>query len=138
MKTSKLERFGMIDVAQIAIGSVLLGFPIAVTEEVWELSKALSVNRTLLIAISSITMIAFFAYYMFYHTRLAHRRWDFVLRVTSVYLITLSVCAAILAAIDQLHLFVDPQLALKRTILVAFPASFSATIVDSLNTAIDP
>ncbi len=43
------------------------------------------------------------------------------------------VIALLLAALDRMNPFVDLGLAIKRTILVAFPASFSATVVDSLS-----
>ena len=46
--------------------------------------------------------------------------------------LALLVAALLLAGIDRLPLLGDPVLALKRTILVAFPASFAATAVDSL------
>lgn len=41
--------------------------------------------------------------------------------------------AARLLAVDVLPLFSDPAVALKRTIIVAFPASFAATTVDSFH-----
>ena len=37
-----------------------------------------------------------------------------------------------LLAVNRLELLTDPVLGLKRTVLVAFPASFAATAVDSL------
>ena len=53
-------------------------------------------------------------------------------RVLTAYGLTLLISAALLFGIDRLELTTDPILALKRTILVAFPASFAATGVDSL------
>jgi hypothetical protein len=38
-----------------------------------------------------------------------------------------------LLAVDVLPLFSDPAVALKRTIIVAFPASFAATTVESFH-----
>ncbi len=40
--------------------------------------------------------------------------------------------AAVLFAIDKLPLFTKTLVAIKRTIIVAFPASFAATVVDSI------
>jgi len=53
--------------------------------------------------------------------------------VSAVYLTTLVVTAMILWGVDRLPLFEDPMPAFKRCVLVAVPASFSATIVDSLH-----
>ncbi len=41
------------------------------------------------------------------------------------------VAATVLFAVDRLPLFTDTLVAVKRTIIVAFPASFAATVVDS-------
>jgi hypothetical protein len=38
----------------------------------------------------------------------------------------------LLLGLDRLELFTEPVTGLKRTILVAFPASFAATAFDSL------
>ena len=48
------QKFNLQDVAEITIGSVLLAFPIAVTEEVWVISEKLPIGRTLLISFLSI------------------------------------------------------------------------------------
>jgi len=47
-------------------------------------------------------------------------------------LVTLLVSAAVLMMLAKLPVLTDPIVAPKRVILVAFPASFSATVVDSL------
>ena len=44
----------------------------------------------------------------------------------------LVISALILFGVDRLELFVDPWVGIKRTSLVAFPASFASTAVDSL------
>ena len=123
----------MRDVAEITIGSGLLAFPVAVSEEVWNISEELPLGRCLLISLGSIALIAWFGYYLFYNSNVATRRWEFVFRISSVYVITLAVSALMLAAIDQFPLSTEPIVAIKRMIIVALPASFSATIVDSLS-----
>jgi hypothetical protein len=57
---------------------------------------------------------------------------EFIWRTISLYLVTIIVCAAILLVIDKLPVTDNPAVALKRCVLVAFAASFSATVVDSL------
>lgn len=50
----------------------------------------------------------------------------------TVYFISNLVALIGLLVIDKLPLVEEPMVAINRIILVAFPASFSATIVDSL------
>ena len=126
------EQFGLQDVAEIIVGAIILAFPIAITEEVWTLSEELSVGRTLWISLSSIAFISCFGYYLYYRSSLRENWRDFLMRTSAIYFITLLVCAIILASIGKLHLFTEPVVAIKRTIVVAFAASFAATVVDSL------
>jgi len=45
--------------------------------------------------------------------------------------VTFLICALLLFGIDRVDVLGEPLVALKRTILVAFPASFAATVVDN-------
>lgn len=121
------------DVSQIAIGSLVLAFPVSVTEEVWNLSEELSMLRVLSLLAGSIIVIGLFVYVMYSHESTTPSRKDFFTRVGAVYFVTFLICALLLGAIDRLNILVDPAVALKRTILVAFPACFSATVIDSLH-----
>ncbi|UCE02192.1 MAG: DUF2391 family protein [Candidatus Latescibacterota bacterium] len=126
------HRFGFRDLAEIFVGATVLGFPIAVTEEVWIISEELTPGRQIFVVLLSILVLAWFGYMTFYKNRLKRHWREFVLRIVTVYGITLFDIGLILAAVDRLGLAADPVVALKRVILVAFPASFSATVVDSL------
>lgn len=121
------------DIAQIAVGSLLLAFPAAVTEEIWNLSTALSLLRVLLLSFGSLVVISLFVYAVYDHKGVVPERRDFYSRVGATYGVTLLICAVLLMAIDRLDPLVDLGLAIKRTILVAFPASFAATVVDSIS-----
>lgn len=121
------------DRVEIAVGSALLAFPVAVTEEVWNLSVELSWLRIGAVAAISLVVVSLFVYLVFKRTDGHPDRSAFLHRVVAVYLFTTIVCAVILAALDRLPLFTDLAVAVKRTVLVAFPASFSATVVDSLS-----
>jgi uncharacterized membrane protein len=57
---------------------------------------------------------------------------QFFQRVFSTYGVTLLISAALLFGVDRFDLLAEPLVLIKRTILVAFPASFAATVVDSL------
>ena len=53
--------------------------------------------------------------------------------VLATYGVTFLIGVALLYGVDRLDLLTDPLTGLKRAILVAFPASFAATAVDSFS-----
>jgi len=103
-----------------------------VTEEVWNLSEQISLLQVILIASVSCVFLSLFIYYVHGEQNDGKSRRLQVRRVVATYVITLLICAAILAMLGKLPLFTETAVALKRVVLVAFPASFSATVVDSL------
>ena len=119
------------DLAEIIIGSLVLAFPVAVTEEVWDISSEISLLRASLIALGSMLFISFFVRTTYFHETTFTSSKQIAKRVLTVYLITLAVVAATLFMIGKLPLATDLIVAIKRTIIVAFPASFAATAVDS-------
>jgi uncharacterized membrane protein len=120
------------DVAEIVIGSCVLAFPVSVTEEVWNLSKTLPIGRVLYMAIWSIIFIALFTYHRYFRGQLRGNVGRFVLRVGAVYFLTVASAATILLALNQLTT-VETVVAIKRVVIVSFPASFAATIVDGMS-----
>ena len=126
-----MTRINRSDVAELIIGASVLAFPVAVTEEVWNLSEQISLLQVLLIAATSCFFLSVFIYYI-------HRKDDDssfhldIWRVVATYGVTLLVCATILSLVGKFPLASETVVALKRMVLVAFPASFSATVVDSL------
>ena len=120
------------DVAEIVLGSLMLASPMAVAEEVWYLSEELGLGRVALIGLVSFLVIGAFVYTSFRHKGVVPNGRDFYIRVNTIYFVTLLTCAVMLAGIDRLGLWVDPVLAIKRTVIIAFPASFAATVVDSI------
>jgi len=120
------------DVVEIAIGSAALAFPVAASEEIWNLSTELATVRLLAIGLTSMIVVAIFVLVVYRRDDGMPRGKDFWHRVGAVYAVTLLVCAGILLMLDRLPLFTDLSTAVNRTVLVAFPASFSATVVDSL------
>ncbi len=120
------------DVAEIVVGSMMLAAPLAVTEEVWRLGGELSLGRIAIIALTSFLVIGAFIYTSFKNAGVIPNGRDFYIRVNTTYFVTLLTCAVMLTGLDRLELFVDPLLGLKRTVLIAFPASFAAMVVDSI------
>ena len=120
------------DVAEIIIGSLVLAFPVAVTEEVWNLSTELSLARTFGILLSSLVFISFFVQTTYRQDFSFSSQKELLERVLWVYGLTLLVSGAVLFAVGKLPLFTETMVAFKRTIIVSFPASFAATVVDSI------
>jgi uncharacterized membrane protein len=56
----------------------------------------------------------------------------FVQRLVATYGATLLISTALLYGVSHFDILHEPLTSLKRAILVAFPASFAATAVDSL------
>lgn len=131
MSESAEPGFHWRDLAEVGIGACILAFPVAVTEEIWILGAELSLGRVLMFAVVSILLLATVIYVIHRHEGRPLSHKTFVLRVIGTYAATFAISALLLLGIDRLDLFQEPLVALKRTILIAFPASFAATLVDS-------
>ncbi|MFW2372051.1 MAG: DUF2391 family protein [Gammaproteobacteria bacterium] len=126
------RRINIKDFSEIVLGSVLLAFPVAITEEVWNMGKELSLFGMVMLIAISLAAIAWFAYHNYYQSVMSTHKADFVMRVFAIYGITLIVAALILTLFNQFPLMSDWAVAIKRMVIVALPASFSATVVDSI------
>jgi len=120
------------DVVQILVGACILALPVSYTEEAWNLGASLSVVRVVGIALLSIAFMATYVYYNFYRRFLRQYFFSFIRRVVTTYLISLLVVAGLLTLIDKCPWGSDNILAIKRIVIVAFPASMSAAVTDSL------
>ena len=120
------------DVAQLVVGACVLAIPVAFTEEVWVLGERMPTANIVGIAIASVVFLSFFVYFIFYQDHLHGHEWEFLKRVGAAYLITFAVATLLLTLFDKCPWSTDPAVALKRIVLVTFPACFSATVVDSL------
>ena len=74
-----------------------------------------------------------FTYYRYYARNLHGNVGHFVLRVLAAYFVTIVVSGSILLAINQLTTTGSAIVAIKRVVIVSFPASFAATVVDGLS-----
>ena len=118
------------DIAQLVAGACALAIPVAFTEEVWVLGSTLSSGRIVLVALATVLSLAFFVRSLFYPGKNLHEyRAEFVKRVIASYLTTLAVAMVLLVLIDK-GPFEDLAVAMRRAVLIAFPASFAATAVD--------
>lgn len=120
------------DVMQIIVGASILAVPVAFTEETWNLGAALPLSNVLLLTGVSLVFIAAFVYYNFYRFQLKEHVLEYIKRVAAVYLFSLIVVGLILTIIQKCPWGTDNLLAIKRMIIVAFPASMSAAVSDTL------
>ena len=120
------------DIIQIFVGATLLAIPMAFTEETWQLGARLPLTNVLILSLVSIFFIAIFVYANFYRYYLRGFIFDYIKRVLAIYLISLIVVGLLMTLIQQCPWGEDDLLAIKRIILVAFPASMSAVATDAI------
>lgn len=120
------------DIMQILVGASLLSIPVGFTEEVWGLGERLPTANIALLGVASIGFVALFVYYNFYRELFRQYWFDFIKRVLAIYLLSLIVVAALLSVIQVAPWGVDNLLAIKRVVIVTFPASMSAALSDAI------
>ncbi len=129
IRSMRIE-FYLRDAIQVAIGAALLGIPLSFSEEVWTLGETLPLLNIVLVTLFSLLLIAVFAYYNYYRGAFKRHSGEFFKRVVSTYLISFVVVTIMLSLIQVAPWMSHPAVAFSRTVLVAFPASMSATVVD--------
>ena len=120
------------DIMQMIVGATILAIPLGFTEETWKLGEQLALTNVLYLTALSILFISLFVYYNFYRFHLKGRVFEYVKRVIATYFVSLIVVGVLLTIIDKCPWQTDYMLAIKRIIIVSFPASMSATIADVL------
>lgn len=121
--------FRLADLGQLVVGAFVMALPLAFTEEVWNLGEDLSGGRILMIFVVSVFTLAAFVWILFYQGEDTRFSGHFTTRVAAAYAVTFAVAFLLMLLVDKAPLD-DLSLALSRTVIVAFPASFSATAVD--------
>jgi uncharacterized membrane protein len=120
------------DILQVIVGSMLLAIPVGFTEEVWRLGETLSWTRVLLLSATSLLFISSFVYAHSYRKHWGNYKGEFFKRVLGTYVFSMLVAALFLLFIDKAPWDIDMAVAIKRTIIVAFPASMSAAVADMI------
>ncbi len=120
------------DIMQVVVGSALLAIPVSLTEEVWNLGESLPISNVVIISAISLLMISIFVYYNFYKVTFKGYVVEFLKRIFGTYLISLIVVGLILTIIQKCPWGIDNTLAIKRIIIVAFPAAMSGTLSDTI------
>ncbi len=120
------------DIMQIIIGGSILAVPVAFTEETWNLGEKLPVSNVVILSLTGAVFIACFVYFNFYRYHLRTHVFECIKRVIAIYLLSHIVVGVILTIIQKCPWGVDNLLAFKRIAIVAFPASMSAAISDTI------
>lgn len=129
---SDSRRVQLKDVAEMLMGAIPLAYPLCATEEVWKLGESISWWSTLSLWLGSALVIGWYGTHAFQDGSFRHNAGRVVWRVSVVQMLTFAACATLLAFFGKFPVLTEPLVAIKRTIIVMFPAAFSATIVDSL------
>ncbi len=120
------------DIIQVAVGAAMLAVPVALSEEAWNLGERLPEFNTYLLATLSVIFISIFVYFNFYRFTFKGHVASFIKRVLGTYLISLVVSAIILTIIEKCPWGTDNLLAIKRIIIVTFPATMGGTLSDTI------
>lgn len=120
------------DLMQVLVGAAILAIPVALTEEVWNLGITLPILNIILLILLSLVFIGTFVYYNFYKKDLKEHKKEFFKRTFSIYICSFFVVALLLSIIQKAPWSTDFLLAFKRTVIIAFPASMSASISDMI------
>jgi|GEM_PF-845871 len=124
--------FMVKDLLQIIVGAAILAIPVGLTQEAWDLGQKLPIKNVVILMILSIVFIGTFVYYNYYRKNFK-KNWDeYAKRVFSTYIFSLAVVAILLEVIEVTPWDIDPILCVKRIVLVAFPASMSAVVADTI------
>ena len=102
------------------------------TEDTWNLSKELPLLNTACIFVVTLLVMGFYVHFNYVSKQDDAFSKHFFARVLTAYAITAIVSAIVLLLFQHLPLD-DPQIALARIVIVTFPASFVATIVDAVH-----
>ena len=123
------------DIMENVVGANILAVPVAFTEEVWDMGDQLPWFNILLLSLVSILFMGSFIYFTSYRKHLKMFRKEYAKRIISTYFLSLLIVGLLLTIVDKCPWTEDLSLALKRTIIGAFPASLSATVTDNFSSS---
>lgn len=127
-KTINLE-----DVIQVIIGASALSVPIAFSEESWGLSRTLPSENIVFLVILSFIFINLYSFQIMFQANIRYRIFTFLSRALFEYILTVITVFIVLYALNRMPLLTEPVVAIKRIIIVSFPASMGAVVVDSFD-----
>jgi uncharacterized membrane protein len=119
------------DVLEIVVGSCILAVPIAFTEEVWDLGESLEWGNIIVLSCVSLFFLGSFIYFAAYRRHIKLYRYEYLKRVFTTWVLSVIIVGLLLTIVNESPWISDFDLALKRTLIGAFPASMSATVTDN-------
>jgi len=117
---------------QAIVGATLFAVPIGFTEETWRLGETLPMWNIFIILFFSLLFVAIFAYRNFSRKNPGFYWRDLAKRIVVIYRLAFIIVALLLTVIQRAPWVTNWLLAFKRTVIVTFPSSLSATIAGSL------
>jgi uncharacterized membrane protein len=127
-KTINLE-----DIVQVIVGSSALTIPVAFSEESWRLSETIPTLNLIVIILISLLLINIYSFQGIFQGKIKHRLSHFILRTLIDYGVTIIVVFVVLFALNRMPIIEEPLIALKRIIILSFPASMGGVIVDGFD-----
>ena len=121
------------DIMQVIVGASALSVPVAFSEESWNLSRTLPLQNTVLLILLSLLFINLYSFYGIFQKNIRQRTSIFIYRTFIDYAVTVTVVFIILLALNRMPLLSEPLVAVKRVLILSFPASMGAVVVDSFD-----
>tara|TARA_B110000305_G_C19246854_1_gene542769 strand:- start:75 stop:473 length:399 start_codon:yes stop_codon:yes gene_type:complete len=129
----KFDKLNLEDVIQVSVGASAFAVPVAFSEESWNLSRTLPWCNVAFIVFISLLFVALYAYQVIFQGEVKHRLGGFVTRILVDYMITALIVFIILIALNRMPILSEPIIALKRIIVLSFPASMGGVVIDGLD-----
>ena len=121
------------DIIQVIVGASAFSVPVAFSEESWNLGRTLPVQNIILLIVLSLLFTNLYSFYSIFQKNVRHRMGVFISRTLVDYGVTLLVVFVVLFALNRMPLMSEPLIALKRVLVLSFPASMGAVVVDSFD-----
>lgn len=121
------------DIIQVVVGASALSIPVAFSEEAWSLGRTLPLQNIIFLIILSLVFVNLYSFHNIFQGNVRHRFFSFFSRTVIDYSITIFVVFIVLVALDHMPILSDPVVAFKRIIILSFPASMGAVVVDSFD-----
>lgn len=132
-QTMSKDTINLEDIIQVVVGSSALTIPVAFSEESWRLSETLPTLNLVVIILLSLIFINIYSFQGIFQGNIKNRLSHFLFRTLIDYGVTFIVVFIILFALNRMPILEEPLIALKRIIILSFPASMGGVIVDGFD-----
>lgn len=132
MMKSFFEKLNLEDISQMVIGAAVMAVPIAFSEELWNFGETLPALNIVLLFCISLFIQFFYTHFSIFQGRESRKR-IIASRVLLNYVLTFITVAIILLALNRLSFTSNYLVGFYRIIILSFPASLGAVIVDGFD-----